>query len=299
MAGLGVTNNNGLTPQAAALSAENVQRFLVAPLAAQSIYLSSGVQIIDSASPVRIPTQPNPNEALGYTAEGGTIPEVAAQFGKLNLLPSTMQSVKVIAPFSNELRRQSVVDINNALQDFLVSSVAATVDNNLISGSGDGVTTVQGLLNFPNTQSLAVNGALSVDNIYDAIGLALKAFVNESDLQLWITPGTLTALRKLKTTNNEYLLQPDPTQSGRSTVAGIPVVVTQRLPTSAGQTPATTAVLWAPRYTYVVRDAAPTVTFLTEAYAKTDEFAIRVTSRYDTACSKPQSIVKLTGITSV
>ncbi|WP_375490701.1 phage major capsid protein [uncultured Jatrophihabitans sp.] len=298
MAGLGVTNQNGLTPQAAALSVENVQRFLVQPLTDASIYLSSGVNIIDSASPVRIPTAPDPSTNLGYVAEGGVIPEVAPQFGKLNLLPSTLESTKVIAPFSNELYRQSVVDINNELQSYLVSSVAATVDNNLISGNGDGVTTVKGLLNFPNTQTLAVGGHLTVDNVYDAISLALKAFVNEGDLQLWVTPDVLTQLRKLKDAAGNYLLQANPTARTPYSVAGVPVVVTQRLPTSTGQTPSTTAVLWAPKYTYVVRDASPTVTFLTEAYAKTDEFAIRVTSRYDTACAKPQSIVQLTGITT-
>lgn len=294
--GSGVTNQNALTPQGAALSVENVQKFLVAPLAATSVFLSSGVQIIDSASPVRLPTAPDPNEGLAYVGEGGVIPTIAPQFGKLTLLPSTLQSTKVITKFSNELYRQSVVAIDLALQEHLVNSVAATVDNNLISGAGDGLTTVKGLLNLDNTQTLAVGGSLTVDKIYDALTLSRKAFINDADLRLWVTPEVENQLRKLKTTDGQYLLQPG-TAGLPATVAGVPLTVTPRIPTTGSSTKTTQAVLWAPRLVTVVRDAAPTVTFLKELFAGTDEFGIRVTSRYDVGVAKPQSIVKLTGIT--
>lgn len=295
MAGLGVTNQNSLTPQGPALTTENVLRYLVAPLAEQSVFLSSGVQIIDSASPVRMPTAPDPNENLGYVGEGGTIPVVVPQFGKVNLLPSTMQSIKVLSKFSNELYRQSVIAIDLALQEHLVNSVAATLDTQLIAGSGDGVTTIKGLLNFDNTQTLAVGGALTVDKIYDAIALSRKAFIGNEDLRLWVTPDVENQLRKLKTTDGAYLLQPG-TAGTPASVAGVPLTVTQRIPTTGTTTKATQAVLWAPRFVTVVRDAAPTVTFLKELFAATDEFGIRVTSRYDVGVAKPQSIVKLTGI---
>lgn len=296
---LGATTQTGVTAQGGALVAEVVQRVLVQPLAAASVFLASGVQIIDSASPVRLPIAPDPSNALGFTAEGQSIPEVTPSFDALHLLPSTMESVKVISRFTSELARQSVVAIDAALQANLVTSVAATLDTQFIAGNGDGVTTPRGLLNYPGAQSLAVGGALSVDNVYDAISLAETAYLDDSELRFWVHPQTMNGLRKLKATGTgNYLLQPNPTQATPYTLAGIPVTVTSRLPVVGTTTKTTTAVLWAPGRSTVVRDLSPSVRILTERYADTDEIGVQVIARYDWGCAKPQSIVKLTGISA-
>lgn len=60
------------------------------------------------------------------------------------LLPSTMKSIKVLTRFSNELARQSVVALDAALEARLVRDVAATLDTQLFSDSGDGIATPKG-----------------------------------------------------------------------------------------------------------------------------------------------------------
>lgn len=294
----GVNNINSLVPQGGALTATQVQRVLIQPLVQASVFLSSGVRILDSANPVQLPIAPPPNEALAWVAEGAQIPEVTPQFNAKTLLPSTMQSIKIITRFTRQLARQSVVAIDQALQTNLVQSVAASLDNAFVSGNGDGVTTVQGLLNYPNTQTVAVAGVPTVDAFYDALSKALGAFVPEDELQWWMRHETYIQLHKQKASGTgDYLLQPDPAKAGRSTLLGIPVVVTDRLPLVTGTTNTTTAVLWSPSRTTVVRDLNADVTILPERYAEFDEIGIRTTARLDAGTAQPASIVKLTGLT--
>ena len=49
-------------------------------------------------------------------------------FDEVTLLPTTMKSVKVLTRFSNELARQSVIALDAALRNRLVTDVANVVD---------------------------------------------------------------------------------------------------------------------------------------------------------------------------
>jgi hypothetical protein len=49
-------------------------------------------------------------------------------FHEIVLLPSTMESVKVLTRYSNELARQSVVSLDAAMKDRLVRDVAAKTE---------------------------------------------------------------------------------------------------------------------------------------------------------------------------
>lgn len=72
--GSGVNPIDNLVPQGGALSVEQVQRVLIQPLQQASVFLSSGVKLIDSSNPVRLPIAPPVDEALPWVSEGGTIP---------------------------------------------------------------------------------------------------------------------------------------------------------------------------------------------------------------------------------
>ena len=295
----GVTNTGSGTAEGTNLTATVVQSVLVQPLQASSIFLSSGVPIVDSANPVKFPLAPDPNLTVAYVPENTAIPEISPSFDNVTLLPSTMQAVGGIEKFSRQLGRQSVPVIEAALQTHLVSSIAGTLDNNFVAGAGDGVTTVRGLLNQPNTQTLAVAGNITVDNIFDAISQLELVNVPEELLQLWVHPSVKNKLRKLKDNNNNYLLQPDPTQPGATTVGGVRLVSTPRLPLTGSTTKTSTAVLWAPSVAgRIVRDINVTVEFLTERYADFDQIGVKAMTRYDFGLVKPQAVVQLTGVTS-
>lgn len=292
---LGATTNNGAVA-ATELTAEQVQKILVQPLEAASVFLAAGPRIFDTAGPLRIPKAPGLSD-VSFVGENEQIPEVDPDFDEVHLLPSTMKSLKTLTRYSNELARQSVVALDQALKDRLVADVAAKIDAQFLSASGDGVTTPRGLFAYSGVQTLAVGGALTLDHLLTAWGMALGENVNMTSLKWFLTPGDFVALRKVKDTAGKYLLQADPTEDGVFRIWGAPVVITARVPNTTG-TPATgRAALADMSQIAVARDAAPSVKILDQTFGDFDQQAIRVTARYDAAPLNPKAIVALTGIT--
>lgn len=279
------------TDTASELTREQVSTILTRPLETRSVFLAAGPRIFDTnGAPVRVPALPQPDpDALEWVGENEEIPEVEPEFDEMNLLPSTMQSVKVITRYSNELARQSVVSLDAALRDRLVSDVAGKIDGQLLSADGDGIATPRGLFAYEGTQTLAVDGALTLDDVLDAQGLALGANVEAGRLRLILRPEQYMALRSATDGMDRYMLQPDATQGAVSSVLGIPVLISPRVPTGY-------AALVDFGQIAVARDLAPSVRILTERYADFDQQAIRVVARYDAAPLNPAAVIQLTGI---
>lgn len=280
------------------LTAEQVQKVLVQPLEAASVFLSAGPRIFDTAGPIRIPKAPVGDDAdLSWVGENEQIPEADYQVSELELMPSTMKSVKVITRYSNELSRQSFVSLDQVLKDRLVADVANKIDRQLLSASGDGTATPRGLFAYQGTQTVDAAGPLTLDTLLDAWGKALAANVNMGSLKWLVTPGDFVKLRKLKDGQQRYLLQPDPTADAVFRLFGSPVVVTGRIPDTTGGTPTGRAALVDFSQIAVARDLAPSVTVLSERFADLDQQALRVVTRYDAAPLNPQAIVTIGGIT--
>lgn len=278
------------TTTAPELTQEQVQKILVKPLEQASIFLAAGPRIFDTnGSAIRIPKLGGPT-APAWHGQNELITEVDPTFDEVLLLPDTMKSVKVITRFSNELARQSVVALDTALQDRLVTDVASTLDTAFLGSTGDGITTPQGMFAWAGTQEVdAATSALDLDMLLDAWGLALAANVNTAALQWFLRPGDFTKLRKVKDTSGQYLLQPDPTADGVFRLWGSKVNITSRVP--AGN-----AALVDMTQVAVARDMAPSVKVLTERYADYDQQALRVIARYDAQPLNAEAVVKITGI---
>lgn len=282
------------TVSAGELTAEQVQKILVQPLEEASAFLASGPRIFDSSNPVRIPKMGAPTSP-SWHGESEQITGQDATFDEVQLLPSTMKSVKVLTRFSNELARQSVISLDAALKQRLVTDVAATIDAQLFGSTGDGITLPTGLLAYTGVQSLDLAAAeLTLDDLHDAHGLALAASVNMAGLRWVMRPETFTALRKVKDTTERYQIQPDPTQDGVFRLLGTPVTVTSRLPLDAEDQKS--IVLADFSQIAVARDLAPSVKVLTETFGDYDEQAIRVVARYDAAPLNPEAIVKIENV---
>lgn len=289
------------------LTREQVQQVLVQPLEERSIILSSGVQIINTdGSPVRIPRLDGLTEAPEWVGPSEVIPDTTeGEFSEVLLMPRTLKSVKTITRVSEELARQAVVNVPNALAAKIVRDTAGILDDAFITGNGAIVggnrTQPLGLLNWPGTQSVPSVGALTLDDLHDAVGLALAANVDTSRLRWIMTPETFVSLRKVKDTQDRYQLQPDPTEAGVFRLLGHPVIITSRIPTLQGVDPdpdETSLVLADMSTVAVARDINAEVRFLTELYAGTGEIGVRVVSRYDIAPTLPQAIVVLRGVSA-
>lgn len=283
------------TNNATELTQEQVAKILVKPLEENAKFLAAGPRIFDTASPLRIPKLGGPT-VVNWVGENEQIPEANPDFDEVELLPSTMKSLKTLTRYSNELARQSVVALDAALKDRLVTDVAAKLDAQLFSASGDGVTTPQGLFAWAGTQTLAVDGILELDDLHDAEALALGENVNPTQLRWVMTSRELIDLRKIKATDGNYIVQPDVTAAGGYTLLGHPVIVSNRVPDTTGQTPTGRAALVDFSQVAVARDVAPTVKILDQTFGDYDQMAIRVVCRYDAKPLNAEAVIKLTGI---
>lgn len=285
------------TVTAPQLTAEQVQKILVQPLTDRSVFLAAGPRVFDSASQLRIAKMGGPIADPGWTGENELIPERDATFGEVTLLPSTMKSIKVLTRFSNELARQSVVSLDAALKDRLVTDVATKLDTQLLSASGDGITTPKGLFAYAGTQTLAVGGPLTLDNLHDAEGLVLAANVNPAAVRWLMTSREFVRLRKIKDTSGRYIVESDVAAGAGYTLLGHSVTVTNRLPDTTGTTPTGRAALVDFSQIAVARDVAPSVTVLDQTFGQFDQMALRVVARYDAAPLNPEAVVAITGVT--
>lgn len=276
------------TTTAPELTAEDVQHMLVRPLEDASVFLAAGPKIIDSAGPVRIPKMGGPI-VPSFVGEGELIPEVNPDFDELALLPSTMKSIKTITRFSNEMARQSIVALDTTLKDRLVRDVANSMDAQFLSDTGDGITKPRGLFAYKDVQTMDVAGPLALDDLHDAVGMAMGANVDTTRTRWVMRSGDFVALRKLKDTAGHYLMQPDPTKAGAYSLLGIPVTITNRIPKGK-------AALLDVSQIVVARDVAMSVKLLDERYAEYDQQAIRVVSRLDAAPLNPEAVLTITGI---
>lgn len=275
---------------------ETVSNILVKPLEATSKFLAAGPRIIDTAGPVRIPKLGSGKVATPFLGQNELIPDSDVDFDEIGLMPSTMKAIKTLTKFSNELARQSVISLDSALREKLVSDVANAMDDQLFSASGDGITTPKGLFAYTGTQSVAVGGDLTLDHLLDAQALSMGADAN-LDASKWVfTSNDFMALRKLKDGQGRYQLQPDPTQPGRFLLFGLPVIVTNRIPNTTGATPTGRGALVDFSQITVARDVAPAVTVLSETFGDYDQQAIRVVYRVDAAPVNPEAIVTFSGI---
>lgn len=283
------------TNNATELTQEQVAKILVKPLEEAAKFLAAGPRIFDTASPLRIPKLGGPT-VVTWVGENEQIPEANPDFDEVELLPSTMKSLKTLTRYSNELARQSVVALDAALKDRLVTDVAAKLDSQLFGAGGDGTTTPQGLFAWAGTQTLAIGGELALDDLHDAEALALGENVDPTQLRWVMTSRELIDLRKIKATDGNYIVQPDVTAAGGYTLLGHPVIVTNRIPDLTGTPNTGRAALVDFSQVAVARDVAPTVKILDQTYGDWDQMAIRVVCRYDAKPLNPEAVIKLTGI---
>ena len=282
------------TQNAAELTREQVLTTLVQPLEAASVFLSSGPRIIDTAGPLRIPFAPTFDlDALEMTGEGEQIPEVTPTNRDMHLLPSLMESFKVITRYSNEVLRQSFVSLDVVLRERLVAELAAVVDAQLLGATGDGITKPRGIGAYQGVQTLDVGGPIDLEDVLAAHGKLLTANAPTSGLTLFIRSSDYMRLRSLPiAAEGGWRLAPDPNTGALVVpILGAKVVVTDRI--AAG-----TAYLVHMPSIIVARDVAPAVTILNELYGGSDERGIRAVTRLDAAPIHPQAVVKLTGITA-
>ena len=280
------------TTDATELTREQVATILTKPLEQASVFLAAGPRVFDTTGPLRVPGLPGAGDPaeLTWVGESELIPEWDTAFSEVQLLPSTMKSVKVLTRYSNELARQSIVSLEQTLRDRLVADVAAKLDTQFLSDQGDGVTTPRGLFAYEGVTDTAVDGPITPDVILEAQGVAMGRDLNPGSMTLYMRPEDYVSMRGIKDADGRYLVAPDVSGTGLIVpILGARAVLSARIPEGR-------AALVDMSRVAVARDLAPTVKVLTERYADYDQQAIRVVARYDAKPLDASAVLTLSGV---
>jgi HK97 family phage major capsid protein len=284
-----------LTSNTSALIQSTVQSFLVEPLVPASVVLGLGPHIFDTNAPIRVPRIGA--TTAGWYGEGQTITLGDASFDEVDLLPSSLQSVKTIIPISAELVRSAVLGVTTVLEQRVVQDVALALDKAFISGSGTAGTNVIGLINQTGvntatyepvgTGATPAAGSLGDQDTYlSALATAYSEFTTPTHWLIHPTDYFGTVL-KAKDSLGRLLFVADPSGTGPGSLFGIPVVVTSQVPQG-------TLVLVDITKVLVARDLSPSVQVLLETFAQSDEIGVKVTARFDIGLAHPQAVTVLT-----
>ncbi len=284
------------TAAGGALTQEEVARLLVEPLLAEAVTLEAGPQVFDSHGvPLNIPKITALALNDPWRAENVLIAESDPTYGELVLLPSSLKSLKVIHRVSNELARNAVTNIATVLSTALVKRVANALDAAFLVGDG-AASTVLGIANATGVQTIAAVGIPNVDDLHDAVGLALGA--NAKPSAWFMNPRDFITLRKTKDSGGSYLVQPDPTEANKFVLVGIPVYVTTQIPKNGGAGTNESRIILADMSQVAVgRDQDVSVALLAETFADFDQLGIRVTARFDIGLLNAAGVVVLNGVT--
>jgi HK97 family phage major capsid protein len=237
---------------------------------------------------VRIPRIASGTTA-GFVGEGQLISDGNVTFDEVTALPSTLQSIKVWLPVSNELVRGSAVGgLDAVLKNRLVTDVSNALDTALFTGTG-ATNTIRGIINHTGVQTGAFDDT-DLNTILD--GLALAYAENVTPNRIFMNPADWVALRKIQrgTGDKAYVLDPDAHAADQFALFGVPVTVTNRLANGK-------VVIADMRHAVVVRDQDASVFIADQTLANYDTVAIRVTLRMDLVLSQPKAVVVLTDAT--
>ena len=285
------------TAAGGALTQEETAALLVEPLLAEAVVLAAGPQIFKTNGvPLRIPKINSLELTDPWRAENVQIAEVDPVYGELELLPSSLKSLKILHRISNELARHSVGNIAALLSNALTRRVALALDKAFLVGDGAS-NTVRGLAASTGIQVMAGVGQPSVDDLHDAVGAALGADARPSSW--FMHPRDFTSLRKVKDTSGSYIVAPDPTAPAAYQLLGIPVRLSTQIPANTGAGSNESRIVLADMSQVAVGiDEDVSVTVLSERYADFDQVALRVVARLDVGVLNGPGVVLLSGITA-
>lgn len=271
----------------ATLTQDQVERLLILPLQERSTYLSQGFPMFTSnGEPILIPSLTSFGTAT-FVAQGTAIPEVNAVTSEIELLSSSVQSIKVLARMSNELVRQSVVNVEAAFSSKLVADVSEMLDRAMWAGGTATTGSPIGMSNFTGNVNAgtAAGTAITSDDLFNVEELGYTENLNMAGARWAMSPATFTHIRKLTDNYGARVLAPSLAEGAPPTLLGHGYTVTNAVPDTA-------LLLFDPAQIAVGMDQRASVTILDQLYANYDEIAIRVIARFDTKPMNSKAVIK-------
>lgn len=283
----------------------------VATLAPESVFLGSGVQILNIGNGAQSLTIPyfSADPTAGAVAAAGTISASDPTAGTAVARP---RSYKVRTRVAREILEDLTPETAQSLSESLIRSISTTLDAAFFEGSGSGEN-ITGLKNISSTggSAISTNGATPAD--FDFLSLAFQTLRvgNATPRAIYCHPrswGTIERLKVLTTGSNQPLLAVStPNAIQRSTdlnLFGVPVYLTTAIGTAeaagtSGNVCSSLYVVDTSRLFTVWRsntsgDAAIKLDAVRDG--ETDTTDLIATVRCDLAAPQPSAIVRVSGI---
>lgn len=265
---------------------EVISNEVIDRLRAKAVFRAAGAMIIPNApKTLRIPTLESSSTAywVGDNALTTAVTESEPTFGQITL---TLRRVAARSLIDEDLLRYNVQAAEPIVEKDIVQQIALAEDLKFWNGTG-GVEPL-GLLNWPNINTTAIGGAVTFDNLFDAMA-AIDG--RNGDYNAWIMhPSVYNALRQLKTTTNAYLFESDLTKGTAKQLLGLPVYTTTQLATSY-------ILLGDFRDYAIAEDGGVEIKVLREKYADQLQVGVVAVHRVDGAPRQLGDFQILTGIT--
>ena len=164
--------------------------------------------------------------AVGYQTEFTDITADAGKFTSIDLSGYLAGALVLIGRSVENNGAFSVVDF---ITTQIAEEVAAWIEGQLLTGTG--TSAAQGALNCDNTLTAAGATAITADELIELQSKVKQAYQGDA---IWImNPATFTAIKKLKDSNNRYLLQDDITGDFPFRLLGKPVYLSDNMPAVA------------------------------------------------------------------
>lgn len=259
---------------------ESVGPLIEQPLRDESVALRVTTVLSTVERATRFPIV-SADGTAAWTPEGDEIDASDATVDELEVVPRKLAALSII---SRELAEDSSPGAAEVVGRGLVADLARKVDKAFFAA-----TTPNGPAGIASIAHQTVTAAsyTNLDAFAEAIskagdvGATISSFVT--------SPATALALSKLKdeSNSNRPLLQPDPTQPGRSVIFGIPLVPS---PAVTG-----TGVVWAIPVlkTFSVVREGTTLAVDSSAYFSSDRVGVRATARIAFGFPHAAAIVRI------
>jgi len=144
-----------------------------------------------------------------WVGEGQPLGQTGAQFDKISLTPKHIGALTVI---TRNMMQQSTPDVDMLARADLLATLALGIDLAALSGTGTGNQPL-GIANQPGVNSVigGANGAaITIDHLIDMETAVADANADSDNMAYLCNARTVGALKKLKSTTNQYLWTNNP-----------------------------------------------------------------------------------------
>lgn len=190
----------------------------------------AGATIYNVKGTLKVPVWGNANSthniAVGYQTEFTEITADSGAFASVDLTGFLAGALTLIGESVENNGSFSVVDfiVNQMAED-----IATWIEGQLLTGSGSSA--AQGALNTSTGLTAAATTAITADELIDLQAKVKQAYQKNA---CWtMHPDTFTAIKKLKDSQNRYLMQDDVTGEFPFRLLGKPVYLSDNMPTIA------------------------------------------------------------------